>query len=378
MKAGWKVRQIEDVAFIQEGPGIRKYEYEEGGFPMINVRCVQDGYIDMSSARAANTELATGKWKHFQVDEGDILFTISGTIGRCAIVQKSDLPLLMNTSVVRFRPTVRELDSRFLYLFLQSEGFQEPLKLLSSGTAIRNVGPTHIKTLSIPLPPLEEQQRIVAVLDEAFEGLARARAHAEANLQNARELFESVLDEAVHSGKPNWRTMTVADTMNCTKVPAKIQRKAYLEKGDFPIVSQEAALINGYWSDADDVIHLQQPVVVFGDHTRALKYVDFDFVVGADGTQIMAPIECFDPRFYYYALKTINLEGKGYARHFSHLKKCEIHFPTSIEEQQGIASQLDEVSVNAHDLEKRYARVLQNLDDLRQSLLQKAFAGELT
>lgn len=70
---------------------------------MINVRCVQDGYIDLSTCNAANVELATGKWKHFQVQEGDILFTISGNIGRTAIVKKQDLPLLMNTSVVRFR-----------------------------------------------------------------------------------------------------------------------------------------------------------------------------------------------------------------------------------------------------------------------------------
>ena len=180
MREGWEIARISDVTFIQEGPGIRKYEYQKDGFPMINVRCVQDGYIDMSSARAANIELATGKWKHFQVETGDILFTISGTIGRCAIVLESDLPLLMNTSVVRFRPTVPNLDARYLYLFLQSDGFQTPLKELSSGTAIRNVGPTHIKTLSIPLPPLEEQRRIVAVLDEAFEGLDRARTNIEA------------------------------------------------------------------------------------------------------------------------------------------------------------------------------------------------------
>jgi type I restriction enzyme S subunit len=179
VKPGWEVRRLEDLTFIQEGPGIRKYEYADDGFPMINVRCVQDGYIDMTSARAASMELATGKWKHFQCEEGDILFTISGTIGRCAIVQAHDLPLLMNTSVVRFRPTDTALDAQFLYYFLQSDGFQIPLEEMSSGTAIKNVGPTHIKTLNIPLPPLDEQKRIVEVLDAAFEGLSRARAHTE-------------------------------------------------------------------------------------------------------------------------------------------------------------------------------------------------------
>ena len=184
----WDVRPMDEVTFIQEGPGIRKYEYQEGGYPMINVRCVQNGYIDMTSARAANMDLALGKWAHFQIDVGDILFTISGTIGRCAIVRESDLPIIMNTSVVRFKPIDPSLETRFLYYFLQSEGFQGPLKELSSGAAIQNVGPTHIKTLSIPFPPAEEQRRIVAVLDQAFAALDRARAHAEANLADANHL----------------------------------------------------------------------------------------------------------------------------------------------------------------------------------------------
>ena len=92
----------------------------------------------------------------------------------------------------------------------------------------------------------------------------------------------------------------------------------------------------------------------------------------------MAPIECLDPRFYFYALKTIDLDGKGYARHFSHLKKCVVNFPDSIKAQQKFANQLDELSASTKDLEAQYTSALQDLDALRQSLLHKAFAGELT
>src|SRR5713226_6776039 len=104
MSTQWERVPLDEAVFMQEGPGIRSYEYQKGGYPMINVRGVQDGYIDLSTCNAANVELANGKWKHFQVDENDILFTISGSIGRTARVSKEHLPLLMNTSVVRFRP----------------------------------------------------------------------------------------------------------------------------------------------------------------------------------------------------------------------------------------------------------------------------------
>jgi type I restriction enzyme S subunit len=193
MKKPWERAPLDEAVFLQEGPGIRSYEYQKGGYPMINVRCVQDGYIDLSTCNAANVELATGKWKHFQVQEGDILFTISGSIGRTAVVKKKDLPLLMNTSVVRFRSKTTRLRDDFFFYYLQSEDFLGKLHALSSGTAQKNVGPTHLKTLDVPLPPLTEQQRIVGLLDEAFEGLATAKANAEKNLQNARALFESHL-----------------------------------------------------------------------------------------------------------------------------------------------------------------------------------------
>lgn len=187
---------IGEVAFIQEGPGIRKYEYEDGGYPMINVRCVQDGRIDMSKGRAANTKLATGKWRHFQVVEGDILFTTSGTIGRCAIVKSHNLPLLMNTSVVRFRTESKRLLQRYLYHFLRSDLFQKPLLELASGTAIANVGPTHIKTLFISIPSLGEQDRISSQLDAMIELADELRAVCELKLSALAALKQSLLHRA--------------------------------------------------------------------------------------------------------------------------------------------------------------------------------------
>ncbi len=306
-----------------------------------------------------------------RAETGDILMSVRAPVGP---INEATEEICIGRGLAAIRPG-DQVNRHYLWYALL---WLQPEIKGNAGAVFESINKAGIEKLEIPLPPLEEQRRIVAVLDKAFEGLSRARAHAEANLQNAQELFNSALIDALHSRKSDWRTLSVANTLIRTKVPAKIQRKAYLAEGVFSIVSQEAGLVNGYWNNEDDVIHLTRPVVVFGDHTRVLKYVDFDFVVGADGTQIMAPIECLEPRYYYYALKTIDLEGKGYARHFSHLKKCEINFPTSIEAQRSIASQLDDLSTNTQRLEEQYARTLQDLDDLRQSLLQKAFAGELT
>ena len=372
---GWKEVSLGEICEKTETVDPRKAPEDE--FDYVDVSSVSNETFTIGETQKLLGADAPSRARR-QIRSGDILFaTIRPTLQRIAQVPEHLDGQVCSTGYIVLRPKPT-LDARFLMHALFRPEFMGAMETLQSGASYPAVTDKQVRAQRIPLPPLEEQQRIVAVLDEVFEGLTRARDHAEANLQNARELFDSALDEALHPGSPDWRTLTVADTLTRTKVPAKIQRKAYLEEGAFPIVSQEAGLINGYWNDEDDVIHLKRPVVVFGDHTRALKYVDFDFVVGADGTQIMAPVECLEPRFYYYALKTIDLEGKGYARHFSHLKKCEINYPDSIEAQKSTAARLDDLSANTQELAKQYIRTLQDLDDLRQSLLQKAFAGELT
>ncbi|MFA6349080.1 MAG: restriction endonuclease subunit S [Candidatus Paceibacterota bacterium] len=193
----WGLVSITNEAFFQEGPGIRSYEYEDDGYPMINVRCVQDGRINLTGGKAASRELAEGKWKHFQVQVGDILFTTSGTIGRVAVVQEYDLPLLMNTSVVRFR-TLDEsrLANDFLYWVLRSPDFVNGLKVQSTGSAQQNVGPSHIKKMQIPLPPLAEQKEIVKKLDALSEKVRALQELQSAQATDLKALKQSILHEA--------------------------------------------------------------------------------------------------------------------------------------------------------------------------------------
>ena len=168
---------IGEVAFFQEGPGIRSYEYEEGGYPIINVRCVRNGHIDLSDSRAVKPKLVNEKWSHFRVKAGDILFTTSGTIGRVAVVKTENLPLLMNTSVVRFCTLdPNRLSNAFLYQCLRSKRFVDGLKLQATGSAQLNCGPSHIRLMGIPLPALEVQREIVAEIEGYQRVVDGARA----------------------------------------------------------------------------------------------------------------------------------------------------------------------------------------------------------
>ncbi len=141
-----------------------------------------------------------------------------------------------------------------------------------------------------------------------------------------------------------WSTATVAnclERLNLSKIP-KVLARDYQPSGAYPIVDQGQGLIAGWTDDDSGLISTNLPVVVFGDHTRTFKYVDFPFVRGADGTQLLKPRPDIDPLFFYYACRAVDLPSRGYNRHFTILKEKEIPTPY-LEEQQGIAQVLKSI-----------------------------------
>jgi len=391
-----------DAVFLQEGPGIRSYEYQKDGYPMINVRCVQDGYIDLSSCNAANVDLATGKWKHFQVDEGDILFTISGSIGRTAIVQKQHLPLLMNTSVIRFRPITPQLEQGFFFYYLQSENFLSRLHALSRGSAQKNVGPTHIKTLNVPLPPLPEQRRIVGILDEAFAGIATAKANAERNLRNARELFESELHAIFGNACATWTPTTLGAVVDLfvgfafkstsyTSDGIRLLRGDNIVQGSLrwdDVKRWPASDVEDYaryqLDEGDVVLAMDRPWVKAGLKHAMIALSDLPCLLVQRTARLRAGTK-LDRRFLMFLIGSAPFvehilgvqEGIG-VPHISggQIKDFAFSLPP-IKEQHRLAGTLEVLRAETQRLASLYQQKLAALDALKKSLLHQAFSGQL-
>jgi len=172
-----------------------------------------------------------------------------------------------------------------------------------------------------------------------------------------------------------WKTMLLPDCIERVKVPSKIPKKQYLEEGTYPVISQEATQISGYWNDLEDVFSVDRPLIIFGDHTCNLKFVDFDFVVGADGVKILKPKEFLDGKFFFYQLLSFNLQSTGYARHFRKLKEYTITIP-SLEEQQLIVSILDEAFENISNSSKRVEQKLIDATELFSSLVEEKYTDK--
>jgi len=172
-----------------------------------------------------------------------------------------------------------------------------------------------------------------------------------------------------------WKTCAVPDSFTKSRVGRQnqIPAKDIAEVGRFPVIDQGQKFIAGYTDDESKVIDFDLPLIVFGDHTRCFKYVDFPFVLGADGTKVLPPNrEVYDPPFYYFALLSLELPSRGYNRHFKLLKERKLPLPP-LQEQKKIAHVLATVqrAIEAQE------RIIQTTTELKRALMQKLFSEGL-
>ncbi|WP_415907763.1 restriction endonuclease subunit S [Oleiharenicola sp. Vm1] len=375
MKKGWQTKRLEEVCEIARGGSPRPIENYLTSAPD-GINWVKIGDATASEKyiyQTAEKITPDGVKRSRMVYEGDFLLSNSMSFGRPYIMRTSGC---IHDGWLVLRQKEKQLEQDFLYYLLSSDELFRQFDRLAAGSTVRNLNIGLVKRVEISFPPLEEQQRIVAVLDEAFAGLATAQANAEKNLQNARALFESHLHSVfTHRGK-GWMEESFEDCIEDVKHTTKVQRKDFLAEGRFPIVSQEAEFTNGYWNNPADVFRVTAPVVIFGDHTQVLKYIDFDFVLGADGVKILQPKPLLLPKFFFYQLRSIPLKSLGYARHYRLLKEVRITCPQHAE-QQAIVAHLDALSAETQRLTQLYERKLAALAELKKSLLHAAFSGHL-
>jgi len=138
----------------------------------------------------------------------------------------------------------------------------------------------------------------------------------------------------------NFPVVSISEVYKVISPPAKIKSKEFLTNGKVPIIDQSQDQIAGYWNDEEDRVVVENSVIIFGDHTKSIKFVDFDFVAGADGIKILDPSDEILPKFLFYIIKSLKLPDLGYSRHYKELKDKKIPLPP-LEVQQEIVDELE-------------------------------------
>lgn len=378
---GWEIKKLKQICIkITDGSHNPPKGIVSSNFLMLSSKNIFDDLIHYEDPRYLTECDFEIENKRTQVNAKDVLLTIVGTIGRVAVVPDIHPKFTLQRSVAVLKAHQDIIDSRFLMFSLQNI-----LKFITDearGVAQKGIYLNQLKEIEIPLPPLPEQQRIVSILDEAFAAIAKAKANAERNLKNAKELFESYLQGVFDNGE--WETKTIE--MVCDEIfaggdaPKNNYSLEPNEKHNIPIYAN-AVKDKGLYGYTD-FARVTKPCVTIaarGSGTGHTELRTEPFLPIVRLIVCIPDIKQISTEFLKYTLDNLVIQRSGSAipqLTVPMIKDYKIPVP-SIEEQKLIIEKAEALKEQIEQLEKTYLKKIDDLEELKKSILQKAFSGEL-
>ena len=407
MKTGWETGALASISEVfTDGNWIESKDQATDGIRLVQTGNVGEGVFKERRDKARWIDEDTfARLNCFEVLPGDCLISrLPDPVGRACLIPDTGDKMITAVDCSIVRPDETKIDPRLLVYFTQSRVYLRDVDERCSGTTRRRISRENLGKVPIPLPPLEEQQRIVGVLDEAFEGLACARKNAEVNLQNARELFESYAGSVFRPHddpeESAYSTMVgaVCDIQSGAGFPLQYQGE---KNGDFPFYKVSDMNLPGNEWELHSANHYVSDKVRLELRARIFPQdsIVFPKVGGAIATnkkRIIQVAGCVDnnvmglipdqakvvPEYLHEWLRAFDIyEFSNKANPPSITQGTVFGWPLRVpsrDEQMQVVATAVELREHTETLRKSYEDRMQDLDDLRQSLLQKAFAGELT
>jgi type I restriction enzyme S subunit len=397
MKQDWDIKKLGDICEYGNGLWTGKKP------PFINVGVIRntnftkEGKLDDSDIVYLDVEKS--QFVKRMLKYGDIILEKSGggpkqPVGRVVIFDKEvgNYSFSNFTSLIRIK-NPNQIDFNYLHLYLffsYISGVTETMQ--SHSTGIRNLKFDEYKQISVPIPPLPEQKRIVAILAESFASIAKAKANTEQNLNNARELFESYLQSVFASKGEGWEEKTLGE-IGKVSMCKRIYKNQTASNGDIPFYKigtfgkePDAFIPYNIYNEYREKYSFPKKGAILisasGTIGRRVKYdgepayfQDSNIMwLDNDEKQVLN-----DYLFYFYgACKWNSTKGATISRlYYDNLKSIEIAYPKSRTEQQSIVQKLDTISSETKKFDSIYQQKLNDLEELKKSILQKAFKGDL-
>lgn len=398
----WVWTKLGDIAEFKIGKTPPRSDSSLWGdyFPWVSIADINSGIIETTKELITKKAIVENFKNNISI-KGTLIMSFKLSIGKTAILETD---AVHNEAIISIYPFIDE-DNKlrdYLKTFLPVISLEGDTKNAVKGATLNS---SSIANLMIPLPPLEEQFDIVNKVNNLMEQINLLEEQEnllididkqlpyrlrKSILQSAMmgELTEQIVSE--QTGKDvltnairSKEELIINKVIRRVKVPEVMEKDipfdipkswgwGYIEdisysvsprkyqikssdiekKGKYPVVSQSKIFIDGYYSDESKVFKSESPTIVFGDHNKTVKFIDFDFVVGADGTKLLKPL--VNPHYYYYLIQYIvqGLDTKNYGRHYNLLTKKPIPIPP-LEEQERIVEKLDQLFAEIDLLESK-------------------------
>jgi len=381
MKAEWQLERLASVTKrITDGSHNPPKGVTDSEYLMLSSKNIFDDNLHYKDPRYLTPEQFFQEDKRTGIKPDDILLTIVGTIGRCAVVPFDTPKITLQRSVAVIRSNCEIVEPRFLmYSFLSRN---EELNSKARGVAQKGIYLETLRELEVEFPPLPEQHRIVNILDESFDGIATAKGNAEKNLQNAKALFDSTVNSVFANRGEDWEDKTlnqIAENLDSKRVPIT---KNVRSNGSYPYYGASGIVdyVGDYIFDGDLLLVSED-----GANLLARTYPIAFSISGKTWVNNHAHVlrfkEMATQRVVELYLNSIPLDDyvSGMAQpklNQKMLNTIVVPYPP-LAQQKAMVAKLDELSTETQRLETIYQQKLAALDDLKKSLLHQAFSGAL-
>lgn len=382
---GAKVKLGDLANCIQPGPfgsQLHSSDYADEGTPIIMPKDMIGGKISHQDLIRVPDEHLQRLERH-QVFDGDLMVARKGDVRKCVYITENENGWLTGSDCLKVSLDKNRCCPQYIYYQLRSPFIGRWLETISIGATMPSLNTGLLSSIEISLPTISEQMRIAEVLSTYDALIENNQKQIKLLEEAAQRLYKEWFVDLrfpghettpIVDGVPEgWKKVEVGTCIAKVARTKQVMTAELLEVGKIPVVDQSRNFIAGYINDEDTVVDLGIPIIVFGDHTRVLKYIQFPFAKGADGTQlIVTNNEKMPQSLFYCSLVNVDLSNYHYARHFKYLKAEEILLPSLDVAHQfdGVVSPLFEQVQMLRDKCKLAA-------EARDRLLPKLMGGEI-
>ena len=277
----------------------------------------------------------------------------------------------------------KRFNPKFLTYHFKHDGFRIAIAGNAVGANIQNLSQGRLSAYIAYIPPIETQRRIADILSAYDDLIENNRKQIKLLEEAAQRLYKEWFVDLrfpghehtrIVDGVPEgWDRISVGSLIGKIDRTKQIPTSEYLSNGKIPVIDQSREFIAGYTNDAQAIVKSDVPIIVFGDHTRILKLIQFPFAKGADGTQLIISASRRMPqRLLYCSLTNIDLSNYHYARHFKYLKSEIIWLPS-----KGIADDFEKITTAIFKKIQSSRDQCYRAQQARDCLLPKLMRGEV-
>ncbi len=391
---GWEVKKLEEIANIKGGKRLPKGENlldNNTKFAYIRVADFQDnGTINLQNIKFIN-ENTYNVLKNYKIYDDNLYISIAGTIGKSGIIPKELNGAILTENAVKLEYIQNNISNKFMF-FTLSNIFKTQIQTSTKIVAQPKLAITRLKQIQIPLPPLKEQERIVGILDESFAKIDESIKILEQDLLNLDELMQSALQKAFNPLKDNakenyklpqsweWKSLEeISENISAGGDKPKNCTESKTAKNQIPVYAN-GVNNNGLVGYTDKATIIKPSLTISARGTIGFVCIRKEPYFPIVRLISLIPCEnilCL--HYLYFCLNFFIAKGEGSSipqLTIPKFKSLQIPLPP-LKEQEQIAEHLDFVFEKAKALKELYTKELKDYEELKQSLLDKAFKGEL-